>query len=801
MSAAAARAAAGGMRPLWARGADLAVLSALFVLALVGFAPVYGTPAYLVAGLAALALALLLAVAGARWRLNIAVMALAVILVHVLLGTALAAPTHALWRVIPTLSSLLELVTAPATAWKTVLTMAPPVGTADGVLVVVWLSMLVLATVAFSLVLRTRWYGAAWIGPMVLLAESIVLGTSDETWPRLRGVAMALLTLGWLSWRFESARLDSARSTIITGPDGQTAWRNPVVRRRVIGGAVILALAAGVVVALGPTLGTPAGQQRYALRDRILPPPDPYDYTSPLAQFRGYVKNRRETELFRVTGAQAGDRLTLATMDSYDREVYEVAGGTDKDSDSGAFLRTATGVDLAGDHTGPTRTATITVGQYDRIWMPTLGRATTRIDPGSGASAGIADSLYVNASSHTLVDRAGLHHGQSYRVTYEPYTPPTPARTKTLRFAAVSLPPLPALDPTVQAKAKEFVGDERSDFGRMQRLTQAIKDQAAYSHGLANETTSLPGHGEARLLSMLAEMGVDEDNPAAAPTGMIGDDEQLAALTAVLARSLGIPARVVMGFKLPEDEDDQRSGSHGVAVTGNDVAAWVEVKFEGVGWVRFDPIPDTIRKPTQPQEQVVDQPKPHVAQPPPPPVEPPRLPPAMVGDSGPRPVRDPEPTPTWVLAGAIAASPLVLVAAVLALILAVKALRRRRRHRRGDSHERIGGAWDELLDYSTDLGLAPPRRATRQEVARLWEDRYTGAELRELAARADRGVFAPETMDERSVEEYWEAAATARARMAATVSRRRRLRARISLRSLRRRSDRPRRPGRKGPRS
>jgi 8-oxo-dGTP pyrophosphatase MutT (NUDIX family) len=77
---------------------------------------------------------------------------------------------------------------------------------------------------------------------------------------------------------------------------------------------------------------------------------------------------------------------------------------------------------------------------------------------------------------------------------------------------------------------------------------------------------------------------------------MIGDEEQYASAFALMARSLGYPARVVMGFA-PEVPD----GGGTVTVTGDDVTAWVEVAFDGVGWVPFAPTPDET---DIPQDQV-----------------------------------------------------------------------------------------------------------------------------------------------------------------------------------------------------
>jgi hypothetical protein len=55
----------------------------------------------------------------------------------------------------------------------------------------------------------------------------------------------------------------------------------------------------------------------------------------------------------------------------------------------------------------------------------------------------------------------------------------------------------------------------------------------------------------------------------------------------IMARSLGIPARYVEGFVLPEYPDE--NGYY--YVTNLNAHAWVEVYLEGVGWVIFEPTP------------------------------------------------------------------------------------------------------------------------------------------------------------------------------------------------------------------
>lgn len=56
---------------------------------------------------------------------------------------------------------------------------------------------------------------------------------------------------------------------------------------------------------------------------------------------------------------------------------------------------------------------------------------------------------------------------------------------------------------------------------------------------------------------------------------------------AAMARSLGIPARVAVGFAPGTPQSDQS-----VSVGLKDAHAWPELYFEGVGWTRFEPTPN-----------------------------------------------------------------------------------------------------------------------------------------------------------------------------------------------------------------
>jgi transglutaminase-like putative cysteine protease len=70
------------------------------------------------------------------------------------------------------------------------------------------------------------------------------------------------------------------------------------------------------------------------------------------------------------------------------------------------------------------------------------------------------------------------------------------------------------------------------------------------------------------------------------PDGRTGYCQQFAAAMAVMARSLGIPARVAVGFLAPTRMSD---GSY--VYSSHDMHAWPELYFAGAGWVRFEPTP------------------------------------------------------------------------------------------------------------------------------------------------------------------------------------------------------------------
>ncbi len=73
-----------------------------------------------------------------------------------------------------------------------------------------------------------------------------------------------------------------------------------------------------------------------------------------------------------------------------------------------------------------------------------------------------------------------------------------------------------------------------------------------------------------------------------------GHCELYASALVLMARSLGIPARVVSGYRGGEYSE----GDNAYLVRGSMAHLWVEALFKEVGWVRFDPSPRSDMSPT-----------------------------------------------------------------------------------------------------------------------------------------------------------------------------------------------------------
>lgn len=217
---------------------------------------------------------------------------------------------------------------------------------------------------------------------------------------------------------------------------------------------------------------------------------------------------------------------------------------------------------------------------------------------------------------------------------------------------------------------------------------------------------------------------------------------------AVMARSLDIPARVAVGYAPGGLTGELDGGRRVYEVMSDDLHAWTELYFEGVGWVRFDPTPG-IGQGTAFSEPASSTPDP-------------TTPESGADDARPEPQQNPRSEDGALAPGeseettstaprSAAAVGLALLAIVLLPGLA-RALRRSWRLRKADP-DRV---WREIEDTARDFGVLTSVADTPRGLARRLAER-PGLDATALAGLLDvveRARYSPATVsgDEAVVE-------------------------------------------------
>ena len=723
--------------------------------------PVYQTGAFVLLVAVAAVLGCGIAIVGAVFRWPAWLVGLATIGGYLLVGVPLAVPGRALYGVLPSLAGLAELVPATALGWKQLVTIVLPVGSYQALLVPALILVLLTSVIGLSVALRSRAAELALLAPVLLFLAGIALGPSQATAPTLLGLALFTALVLWLLW----LNLERRRGRLLVSA---TAARLPAADRR-MGAArsvVVAALALTVAVLAGTVaaVALPPTAARDVLRTRVAAPFDARAYPSPLSGFRNYLQpDLVDTVLFEVEGLPAGGRIRLATLDDYDGVVYSV-GSADAEAagpDSGTFTRLPYRLDQSAVR-GDKVALTVSIKEYDGVWVPGVG-ALEQIEFTGVTAAARQESFVYNDLGGTAAVVTGLEQGDSYTSTAV-----VPALVGDLADAlpgSAVLPPVAVLPDDLEETLAGVLRPGDTPGRKLQAALDFLATTGYVSHGTAGEPVSRSGHGVDRIDEML------DDQP------MLGDAEQYAVTAALMARQIGFPARVVVGF-VPAAE-------RGAApVTGADASAWIEVQTQADGWVALDPNPPVREIPARQPDDPAPISRPQTVLPPPVPDTAEQPEPSQPESQ----TSDPPATadPFWAvvrLVVAVAAWSLLglgLLAAPLLGIVVAKWRRRRRRRLARSPIERIVGGWQEFADSVTDHAVPVPPQATRTELARS----VGGVRALWLAGEVDRAVFAPDGAAEIDPDGIWVSVRELQESLRAGLSRRDRLRAVISVRSF-----------------
>jgi transglutaminase-like putative cysteine protease len=413
-----------------------------------------------------------------------------------------------------------------------------------------------------------------------------------------------------------------------------------------------------------------------------------------------------------------------------------------------------------------TRTTIRTAG-IAGSWLPVPYQATAvRGEVGNWSAA---------ADNRTVIAANADAAGQNYTIDTKSLVPTVGqirAATSSGADAPAELRALPADMPAIiSEEARQVVGSATTDYDRLIALQTWFR--AGFRYSLQ---TPVDDRFDGTNVEAVAKfLSVRE-----------GYCVHFAGAFALMARSLGMPTRIVVGY-LPGTATDRRSDDGRVVfeVSTDQLHSWPEVYFAGLGWVPFDPtatrgVPTAFAESSGTSGDTDAAPS---AGPTPAPTssgnakDPKNL---DVPDAGAAGTTGPSPLAAapvlWTVAGVLA------VLLIPALVRRVQSLRRRAGAARGDAV----AAWAELRATLQDLRLpAPPSESPRARGERLVRERGVDPAAADALVRAiERSSYAPAGWGSAAREDLRTPLDALRRELRETVSRRDRLAAVFTPRSL-----------------
>ncbi len=445
------------------------------------------------------------------------------------------------------------------------------------------------------------------------------------------------------------------------------------------------------------------------------------------------LRQPREVDVLSVrTTAPSAPYLRAVTLSRFDGSVWQ------PDSSDTVPVPAQGGVfdpvSVDGDVTLADYTTTVTVDQLDSPWLPVPYPAST--------VTGLTGDWLGMPQNRTVVTRAGSTREQVYEVQADVPRP----TLEQIRARAVGGPDL---DPAVTSlpddvpaiigdTAREVTAGAQSPYDQLLALqTWFRSSQFRYSLD-APVDSGFDGAGVDAVADFLRVRA--------------GYCVHYASAFAVMARSLGLPARIVIGYLPGTASTSSPQEGTEYTVTSSQLHAWPEVAFQGIGWVPFEPtnslgVPTNFASgsgaggsttPNTPeQDAAAPEQQPSTA-----PSQPGRV---DVGD------QDGVGTSTTARTSTAWVAPSVIGLALLVLLTVpsvFRVLRRRRRLAAARSGDPVA-AWRALQEEAVDLGIpASAAESPRAFAARLRTDHGVDADdVGLLSAAVERVSYAEDAAD------------------------------------------------------
>jgi transglutaminase-like putative cysteine protease len=534
--ASAQRVATRTVRDTWL---DHVIISLAFALLLSGFRSVisghdWWITTILVATLTSLTCAVLRAV-GVRWVAPIAI-------VVELLALAWIFVPHTLLVVIPTLDTFRELGNLASAAQLIIIEEQAPVAAAKPVVLVVASSFGLLVIVADVLLERRR--AAAGIGLLLLsvfATPALIAGDTPSVWLFVVVAALWLVIL---------------RSRTALGGTLARQQRGP---------AVVLAAAALAAAVAFPMISPDVSAVATSWGK---PPPAVFGRgINPMLELgQNLRRNGTTTALTYSTGLPDAPYLKVATLRDFTGKTWE-PGGTEPGFDE-LEGEAAIGPDIKFER----ELTTITIRQLRTTMLP--------VPYPMDKVSGLEGRWLREDFGLTMRSIDNNTQGQKYSVTsldIEPTATQMRALTTHVGLELEDEVSLPDRMPRIiERTARRVTEDATNQYDQVIALQNYLRNGSFTYSETAPVAEDYDGNGVDVIAKFLDKKS--------------GYCVHFSSAMAVMARSLGIPSRIAVGYA-PGSVVGVKDGLNQYEATSDDLHAWTEVYFAGVGWISFEPTP------------------------------------------------------------------------------------------------------------------------------------------------------------------------------------------------------------------
>ncbi|MFE5410934.1 transglutaminaseTgpA domain-containing protein [Microbacterium sp. NPDC056569] len=669
------------VRPVRARGGErllaFAILAALLA-ALLPVVRVIEPGWWLVAALTLSAMVLAAGYAARRYRLPAVAVTLIEVAVWVVFLTVIFLRDTALLWVIPTLDTFRAVPLLVEAAMVEITVGAAPLEPTLSLAFVVVGSMGLLTIIVDHVVVTARMPLLASVG---IVAVSLIPAIAAPSDVDVIGFVFLAVTVLFL-----------LRS--------ETRSREKPLEREAerAAGVPATALGIGAIAIVVAVVATPVLPQPGARAGSGMGPGPGIDAT---LQLGDDLRRPQEAEVLRVrTDAPSVPYLRATTLSRFDGGIWE----PDRSQTVSLQSERAFGVvDSDEDIRVGEYTAKIDVVNLDSQWAPVPYPAVGI----TGLGGGLWGAVPFN---HTVATTGGSTQGQSYEVAYNP---PRPSLEQVRAAASVGsqvrdeTTQLPAdIPPIIGELALQVTADATTDYDRLTALQRWFR-------------------GTDFRYSLEAPVEDGFDGSGAEAVAQFLDVRQgycvhFASAFALMARTLHMPSRIVVGYLPGTPTTETVDGQPVFSVSSSQLHAWPEVFFSGIGWIPFEPtsglgVPTTFSSELTLPGQPAD-----------PDAAPPQVSatPTPRGDQAQIDLEEQRQNAAG-SSSRDALDPLPILGAVVAVIvlLALPFLIRELRRRQQDTAARGGdaaAAWQSVQEAAIDVSIAVPASETpRAFAARL----------------------------------------------------------------------------------